>query len=94
MRYILLAIVGLAGLAYAVQQGRHARRDDLSEAEKASIRRTRERAMARQRDSAAILLAMALLLLVLGHVLPALVLGLAALTAWWSARYLHALLRP
>jgi hypothetical protein len=92
VEYLVAAVIGLAGLAYAVKQGRHARRPDLSDAEKAVVRRTRERALVGQKISTAIAFFLALLLLILGYEVLALGAVLVALFCWWVVHYLRRLL--
>jgi hypothetical protein len=92
VEYVVAAVVGFAGLAYAVNAGRHARRPDLTQPERATIRRKRESALLHYKISMGMCLGFALVTLALGHLLPALMLGLASLTCLAVILYLRRLL--
>jgi hypothetical protein len=92
VEFVVAAVIGLAGLAYAVKQGRRARRPDLTDAEKAAIRRTRERTVVGHKISIVFMWVIAVLFLILGHPLLALGAVLVALFGWWSVVYLRGLL--
>lgn len=87
----MAAVVGFAGLAYAVKSGRHARRPDLTQAEKETIRRKRESALLHYKISMGIGLVFALVTLAFRHLLPALMFGLASLICLTVILYLRRL---
>lgn len=88
----MAAVVGFAGLAYAVKAGRRARRPDLTQGEQGTIRRKRESALLHYKISMGMVLVVALVAMAFGQLLPALICGLASLTCLAVILYLRRLL--